>query len=668
MRETRENYGFIPNLAISTHLNARHVLGETPTGVYFAHFTNKQFHDHTSKKIIPAAASTVLGFGMKFIPVPKKSIRQDDIDEAIKRFNRDFYLKVFFADDEYTSEDDEPIEKLRINSKWTPDQPPYAITRRIGNFESAIFRNFKPKHGKSNLTKFQARILQEIRSNENIIIAHADKNLGPVGVNTEKYIRWALNEHLLDANTYIQETETEALTAAYDLFREIYQWTRKHNLCDRLSKDATDYIRYWIQKNLNDPFGYFYLTIKIHKGPISTRPVCSDCTSLVHPLGKWLDQALQPVVTSQPFYFKDSFTLKQEIDKLVLPANASIITFDAVAMYTNIDIDDSIARIIGFLSTIWDKYDCKATEEALNIVMRNNRMRFGDLIFRQTRGVAMGMAPAPTIANLFVAIYENDHIIPLIGKYLMYYKRFIDDGLAIWLHDNDPAVDASNWNEFKAICNTMGLRWTFKSPRKKLIFMDMTIRIEGERLVTTIYAKSMALYQYIPPSSCHPPGVLTGLLFGQILRIYQLCSLSSDIDKELSLFYQRLLNRGYKPINLLPLLEKGINNAIAYLSLTPDQREAKKKAKIGRLDQRIFFHLPYHPQNPSSSSVQHLWRDLVLSPPGEKELTELTNWEGHHVPIKRLIVAYHRNPNLANLNSYRKLETRTGLKPSSFIT
>jgi hypothetical protein len=73
-REIRENFGFIPNVEISTHLNARHVLGKTPTGVYFAHFTNKQFHDFTTKKIIPAAASTVLGFGLKFIPVPKKSI------------------------------------------------------------------------------------------------------------------------------------------------------------------------------------------------------------------------------------------------------------------------------------------------------------------------------------------------------------------------------------------------------------------------------------------------------------------------------------------------------------------------------------------------------------------------------------------------------------------
>jgi hypothetical protein len=150
MKETRENYGFVPNLTASTHLNARHVLGETPTGVYFAHFTNKQFHDHTTKKIIPAAASTVLGFGLKFIPVPKKSIRQDDVNEAIKQFDCVFYLKVFFANDYYTSEkDEEPIRKLRINSKWTPDQPPFKITQRLGNFESAILFNFKPKKWKT---------------------------------------------------------------------------------------------------------------------------------------------------------------------------------------------------------------------------------------------------------------------------------------------------------------------------------------------------------------------------------------------------------------------------------------------------------------------------------------------------------------------------------------
>jgi hypothetical protein len=90
------------------------------------------------------------------------------------------------------------------------------------------------------------------------------------------------------------------------------------------------------------------------------------------------------------------------------------------------------------------------------------------------------------------------------------------------------------------------------------MFMDMTIRNEGEWLVTTIYAKPMVLYQYIPPNSCHPPGILTGLVFGQILQIYQLCSLSQYINKELSIFYKCLLNRGYTSTKLLPLFKKAL--------------------------------------------------------------------------------------------------------------
>ncbi len=243
--------------------------------------------------------------------------------------------------------------------------------------------------------------------------------------------------------------------------------------------------------------------------------------------------------------------------------------------------------------------------------MKNNQMRFGDLIYYQIHGVAMGMSPAPPFANLHVAIYKLNHIITLLDKYLMFYKRFIDNGFAIWLHDHDLTINATNWNDFKALINVMSLRWMFKSPRKKLVFMDMTIQVKGEEIVTTIYAKPLALYQYIPPNSCHPPVVLTGLIFGQILRIYQLCSHSKDINRELSLFYTRLLNRGYTPYKLLPLFKKGINNTILYLIQTPEQRDAIKKAKTRKSDEQIFLHIPYHPQNPSAGFVQNLWQNLV---------------------------------------------------------
>ncbi len=48
--------------------------------------------------------------------------------------------------------------------------------------------------------------------------------------------------------------------------------------------------------------------------------------------------------------------------------------------------------------------------EALELVMFNNCMRLGDIIVKQNSGIAMGLSPVPTIANLYVAIYEEAHV------------------------------------------------------------------------------------------------------------------------------------------------------------------------------------------------------------------------------------------------------------------
>jgi hypothetical protein len=157
-------------------------------------------------------------------------------------------------------------------------------------------------------------------------------------------------------------------------------------------------------------------------------------------------------------------------------------------------------------------------------------------------------------------------------------------------------------------------------------------------------------------------------VLGQVLHVYQLCSKRADIDWELCLFHTRLIDPGYQIDDLLPLfIRGGVNNAVNYLSLTPAQRVDRKKAKIGNMDKHIFFHITYHPQLPPSKVTQQLWRVLVFAPLGEKTFNQLKNSSGHHVPIKRLILAYHQLLNLANLLLYCKLDTRTRLKDSLFI-
>ena len=53
--------------------------------------------------------------------------------------------------------------------------------------------------------------------------------------------------------------------------------------------------------------------------------------------------------------------------------------------------------------------------------MFNNHMRFGDIIVKQLSGIVMGMSPAPTIANLYVAIYEEMHVLNFVPSTVRYF-------------------------------------------------------------------------------------------------------------------------------------------------------------------------------------------------------------------------------------------------------
>ncbi len=222
-------------------------------------------------------------------------------------------------------------------------------------------------------------------------------------------------KHLNDSSTYSHISDEEAHVATVDLYYQIFQWTRKHR--SDLGDNTADYIQDKIKQARNDPFSYFYLLAKLHKSPISTRPVCSDCASLPHSVGKWVDRQLQPIVKKQHTYFKNSFELKQLFDTMEpLPANVCLFTYDAISMYTNINTQQCIDWLTSFLSdtaTIQKFPHLKPTAliEAIKIVMNNNQIHFNNSIVHKHKGIAMGMAPAPSIANLFVAIYEASNIV-----------------------------------------------------------------------------------------------------------------------------------------------------------------------------------------------------------------------------------------------------------------
>ena len=128
-----------------------------------------------------------------------------------------------------------------------------------------------------------------------------------------------------------------------------------------------------------------------------------------------------------------------------------------------------------------------------------------------------------------------------------------------------------------------------------------------------LVCKPMNLYLCIPPHFWHAPGVLSGLVFGSVLCIYQLCSRQKDIDREICLFIHCILDRGYNLQQITPLFAKAIENAKRYLSRSNEYCLYLKKKKASAAKCQVFYHLPYHPNNPPYVKLQQLWRDHMSS-------------------------------------------------------
>jgi hypothetical protein len=418
-----------------------------------------------------------------------------------------------------------------------------------------------------------------------------------------------------------------------------------------------------------EPFGAFYLLMKVHNIPVlpmSTRSIMSASGTLLFALGVWTDSKIQPFSTRQIAYFKSSQVLKTQLNDVVVPPNSFLFTADAVSMYTNIPTDQTLTLICNHIRStahLIPDVPVEALCSALRIVMRCNIFSFGDTFWRQISGTAMGCPPAPPWANTFFGLFEAIFL-PIFQDNLYLYTRFIDDVNGIWTIQN-PATNDETWEQFKAALNddASTLEWIVSPPSQVVDFMDMALSIQHDKITTTLYEKPSNYHLYIPPHSCHPPGLLRGMVYGMVNRLHTLVSDKADRDDRTISAFRHLQRRGYQPRDIRPLFSSAIAKAEIRIANPPppiivDPEELRKIQ---------FFHIECHPMNMPARTIQSLWRNHIDAPPNKIPLSDIVGQNGAACGIYRLIVAIHRPPSLCNLLSYRKLKPNSCPPVSSYL-
>ena len=671
-----------------------------PAWYYFARPTNFAYHDLTSYIKPPAGLPKLLGLGLKFIPTPRWSQTWAQIEpRTYQKFHRDLRVKAFcighmkkrqpipehlhqpgneaaLAQALKAREDDDYNPRMYVQSSWEP--PPHMVPKeldkRLTDLKASLKSKFQSRRrGRSNLLPHQRRTLCWLRQQQDLLVVNCDKNLGPAVIERSEYIKLAFKDHLNDDSTYQRIWPQQVPYHKEKLRHKLEKWL-KHFKSD-LSKKERKFLEAKMKAN-EEPFAIFYLTMKVHKTPLKTRPIVSCSGSLLEALGIWVDDKLQQVAQQMRSYVKSSFDLKQILVQLELPSDCYLFTADAISMYTNIPTDFALKTISSFLRRNRRRFPglpLEATIAGLTIIMRNNYFTFGDTIWKQKKGTAMGTPPAPPYATIFYGIWEEVLLSsPRFADNIVMYTRYIDDVFGIW-RITDFADNYQQWSRFKRRMNRrqFGLTWDHTELVQSVDFLDLTISITPtNRVSTTLFEKASNLHLYIPSHSAHPPGLISGIVFGNLFRIHTLCSDEEDRRAKTRMFFHRLLARGYQADTIKPLFQAAIKRAQSYTGPQPQQSKDNMKFML--------LHLQYHPKNPPGWELQQAWKDNIVqpNPPYGKPLSKIripfsglprTRVGKIEMGLDRMIIAYSRARNLGNLLSNRRLPSDTGPPASSFV-
>ena len=379
----------------------------------------------------------------------------------------------------------------------------------------------------SNLTRFELNSLKRFVKEKPFKVVELDKNIGVGFMSNELYDQLSL-EMLNDQNTYLSiENDPKE-----DIVIEI-----KSILIELFNHGHISRKLYSLLLDVDGRLGSFRILPKLHKSKYGNRPIINYKEHITSSFCYLIDFVLRPLVKNTESFILDSQNLIQKLENIEIPDGCILATGDFDSLYSNIVHEDCIFMICDFLK---DKLDTKymnirAFNSFLKIVLKNNFFKYNNRFYLQIKGIAMGTVCGPSIANIFVYIYESKWL--YIHRPLAYY-RFIDDVLVL----------VKDLNLIDSLKNAFGsLTLNFETGNVvKFLDLEISIDLLSKRLNFCIYFKPTNTFSYLYIYSNHPNFIFKNIVTSVLIRIRRICTKYSDFVFFYSLIHNQFILRGYE--------------------------------------------------------------------------------------------------------------------------
>jgi hypothetical protein len=553
-----------------------YIILNTPVNIVLA----SQFKDsiHCSPGvIIPREIELQLSIGSRFMFRSPRNSKL--IKEAWNDFDRRIRWRLFFAFQNEGQSSYDPDYEVPTKKKEGPQLPFYLelglrqgrhfVNNTIANIpdeevSDRVYRSLEP----------DTRRIGKFLVDNDLIVTNTDKNLG-IAVSKREWIVEKTLQLLEDRDNY---EPLNPLTATQILDRhcllaiecsekaeiladgkQLSTFLRSNVTPGEMGRRNKAGVRRYKPSEPHKVPQYHGIT-KIHSNPVKLRPIAPCYAAIQNPAAKYVSKMLKPLIKAAPTIIHGTKDLAIKLSTLDLDRSRKlwIVTGDVVAFYPNIPTERCLEIIIELYSDYLDTlkntegangtfYDEKELHHMLELFKQCIRLANIDLIvqfmniyYKQTRGLAMGVACSPDLANLFGWYFERQSGV-LNRPNIPFYGRFIDDCLAF--------VYAPTLQEgIQELVNTIKfdgctIKWTGGT---SVPFLDMTLYIDRYGDVEHMpYRKARSHQERIPWISHHPLDVKRGTFIGEMSRLATLSSLHTHYKDAMDALVGLYIKRGY---------------------------------------------------------------------------------------------------------------------------
>jgi hypothetical protein len=210
-------------------------------------------------------------------------------------------------------------------------------------------------------------------------------------------------------------------------------------------------------------------------------------------------------------------------------------------------------------------FDMKILTELISLCIKNSYFEFNGEYYLQIRGLPMGSALSPVLANIFMELLELKFPIDIFGKNSDYF-RYVDDTLVVVEKNFDIEKCLEILNNLHE-----GIKFTHEiESEQKIPFLDVMIHRSNIGLKFQVYRKPLSEEKYVHWYSYHDSNIKRGVVFSQFLRAFRIND-PEFLDKEL-LHIENIFKKLAYPDNFIKSILRSVKKKIYY----PKDNNVKK--------------------------------------------------------------------------------------------